>query len=212
MDENRHLSRGESFNERLHNTRQLVSDEAKASKLVKGVLEKEDWTVAAEAPAGRGRIDYLVDTPEGISFGIEVKRLLVMEDLTMKQMANCFEQAAAYASALDLPVFLGPVIITAGTPSETYSGGRICTALAAYNILGGRINIGTLVFFNYSRWKSPFWAMIMRGDLFWTNNTKTRRNRNFQNGFNPKKTTMVKSSGSKKIRESLMGKQDHENT
>mgnify|MGYP005821984917 FL=1 len=188
-----------------------VSSETAAEQLInREVFEKEDWTVEAQASAGEGRknrknrIDYRVDTPEGISFGIEVKRNLVMENVTMKQLAECFEQTAAYTRALDLPVFLGPVITT-GTPSETYSGGTSCTALAAYNILGGRINVGTLVFFNYrySQWKSPFWGMILRGDFFWTSDRNIRERRNFQNGFNPKKTTMVKSSGSKKIREPL---------
>tara|TARA_R110001599_G_scaffold8019_2_gene38536 strand:- start:22 stop:609 length:588 start_codon:yes stop_codon:yes gene_type:complete len=188
--------------------RNNVSSETAAEQLInREVFEKEDWTVEAQASAGEGReaIDYRVDTPEGLSFGIEVKRDLVTGYMTMRQMAEYFEQTAAYTRALDLPVFLGPVITT-GTPSETYAGGTSCTALAAYNILGGRINVGTLVFFNYrySQWKSPFWGMILRGDFFWTSNRKIRERRKFQNGFNPKKTTMVTSSGSKNIRKSLL--------
>jgi len=192
--------------------RNNVSSETAAEQLInREVFEKEDWTVEAQASAGEGlknrknRIDYRVDTPEGLSFGIEVKRDLVMGYMTMRQMAECFEQTAAYTRALDLPVFLGPVITT-GTPSETYAGGTSCTALAAYNILGGRINVGTLVFFNhkYTPWKAPFWGMILRGDFFWTSDRNIRERRNFQNGFNPKKTTMVTSSGSKNIRKSLL--------
>ena len=83
--------------------RNNVSSETAAEQLInREVFEKEDWTVEAQASAGEGReaIDYRVDTPEGLSFGIEVKRDLVTGYMTMRQMAEYFEQTAAYTRAL----------------------------------------------------------------------------------------------------------------
>ena len=175
-----------------------LHDEAGASSWVKGVLDEQKWEYQTEAAAGEGRIDYFVKTPQ-CNFGIEVKRDLFSDNLKMTTMADYFEQAVSYARALEAPVFLGPVIVPNSAPSVTYSGGPTANALAAFNIFGGRVNVGTLVFFNgYSQ---SYWGMILRGGVFWSGHK--REQRGYENGFNPKKLSLVSSTGSKQKRDPL---------
>mgnify|MGYP003647089120 FL=1 len=177
-----------------------LHDEPGASRWVKSVLDEQNWDYQTEAAAGEGRIDYLVKAPQ-CSFGIEVKRDLYSEQLKMTNMADYFEQASSYAKALEVPVFLGPVIVNQSTPSVAYAGGTTADALSAFNIFGGRVNIGTLIYFR-GGYPPSYWAMILRGGLFWSGHPKHRHGFN-EHGFNPKKLSFVSSTGSKKKREPL---------
>ena len=162
-----------------------LHDEPGASRWVKSVLDEQNWDYQTEAAAGEGRIDYLVKAPQ-CSFGIEVKRDLHSEQLTMTNMADYFE---------------GPVIVNQSTPSAAYAGGTTADALSAFNIFGGRVNIGTLIYFR-GGYPPSYWAMILRGGLFWSGHPKHRHGFN-DHGFNPKKLSFVSSTGSKKEREPL---------
>ena len=179
-----------------------LHNEAGASSWVKGVLDEQKWDYQTEAAAGEGRIDYFVKTPR-CNFGIEVKRDLFSENLKMTTMADYFEQAASYARALEVPVFLGPVIVDHSLPSATYIGGTTAKALAAFNIFGGRVNVGTLVFFNGTGKYSPnYWGMILRGGVFWSGNPQGRYGCD-EYGFNSRKLSVVSSTGSKQTRDPL---------
>jgi hypothetical protein len=63
-----------------------------------------------------------------------------------------------------VPVFLGPVM-HAGSNSDLYHGGEKLSSLAALNIFGGHMNVGTLV--NLHSFHNTYWVMILRGGVFW---------------------------------------------
>ncbi len=175
-----------------------LQTEKDASALVADFLRyrvADGWTYETEVDVRGARIDYVVTAPypEGdITFGIEVKRRMHVETLTMTVVADYYEQAAYYAVELDMPVFLGPVISPFTASSSCWTGGTSTTAFAALNIFGGRSNVGTLVQFPYG------WGMVLRGDFFW-HQTKYPQVR----GFNADRLAKAESYGSKRIRRSL---------
>tara|TARA_R110000868_G_C10540742_1_gene734918 strand:+ start:49 stop:618 length:570 start_codon:yes stop_codon:yes gene_type:complete len=145
-------------------------------------------------PDSRKKIDYLVTTEEGIRFGIECKGRMIMgsDGVKARVLANHFEQAAAYAQALQLPVFIGPVWFN-DSPMGAGQGGLKLTALSALNLFGGRMNVGTLLWHDRSPYSS-YWSLSLRGKSFWLNQT----------GFNKAMTKLVTTEGSKKEREDLI--------
>ena len=104
-------------------------------------------------------------------------------------LAGYFEQAAAYAMELDVPVFLGPAI-HAGKKSDLYHGGIKLSSLAALNIFGGRMNVGTLTSL-YSYGDSR-WVMILRGAAFWEYDWLTK-----SYAFNEDRLSVARTNGSK---------------
>ena len=106
-------------------------------------------------------------------------------------LADHFEQAAGYAKDLKMPVFLGPVYYP-GSANSACLGGNTIKPIAALNIFGGRMNVGTLVYrtgFN-SSYNYNNWYLLMRGDYFWEP----------PKGFNESRLTYVVTTGSKKER------------
>jgi hypothetical protein len=139
-------------------------------------------------PNSRGRIDYVVTTDDGLQFGIECKKGLYCGEVgtSAKILAGHFEQAAAYARGLQLPVFVGP-FVTHDNFSGLVQGGQKLTALAALNIFGGRVNVGSLVHHDYD-WGA--WTLILRGHRFWSH----------RYGMQERMNKLVTSQGAKKER------------
>ena len=155
---------------------ELLETEERASAWVRDFIVGNGWDFVPEyeLPSGK-RIDYLVAAEDGsIQFGIECKRRMSYlrwdehgfrgEGMKAATLAGYFEQAAAYALELDVPVFLGPAIY-AGSKSDLYRGGNNLSSLAALNIFGGHMNVGTLV--NLRSYHNTCWVMILRGAAFW---------------------------------------------
>lgn len=149
---------------------------------------REQWQTASG-----NLIDFLVKAPYNgghIFFGVECKKDM-NTSTAATTFADHFEQAAAYAKDLKMPVFLGPVYYP-GNASSACLGGHTIKSIAALNIFGGRMNVGTLVYrtgfnptYNYNNW-----YLLMRGDYFWEP----------PRGFNESRLTYVVSTGSKKER------------
>ena len=143
-------------------------------------------------PNSRGRIDYVVTTDEGLQFGIECKKNLFHEDkvgMSARVLAGHFEQAAAYARDLQMPVFIGPFVAPVSLMGAT-GGGLKLTSLAALNIFGGRVNVGTLLHHNY---RAGSWSLILRGQRFWSE----------YEGMQERMNKLVVSKGAKKERVQL---------
>ena len=162
------------------------------AKFLQGQVSNAGWQYEKQytIPGTNKRIDYLVTTDE-LRFGIECKAKLTPSSEGMKAAAlvSHFEQAAAYANALGMPVFLGPVVFP-DSPSAAVQGGLQLSSLAALNLFGGRINVGTLLYHDYYR---PFWTLSLRGQSFWKQGS----------GFSTTVNKFVTSTGSKKERRDL---------
>jgi hypothetical protein len=131
------------------------------------------------------RIDFVVELPNMSRYKIGIECKKSMDETTNATvLANYLEQAHGYARDLEMPVFLGPVV-TAWSPSECYHGSHKLSAMAALNIFGGRINVGTVV--KQVRYSGTRWFVVYRGALLWDS----------QKGVNEKKTFLVTSTGSK---------------
>jgi hypothetical protein len=180
---------------------QLLATEETASEVVRQLIVLNDWQYEPEyeLPSGK-RIDYLVAARDGnIQFGIECKRRMSYsyddygDGMNAKTLADYFEQAAAYAGELEVPVFLGPVLHYGTGKSELYRGGTEMSSLAALNIFGGRLNVGTLVNMR-SCWRT-YWLMILRGATFWGYDWKADAH-----VFNEDRLSVARVSGAKKKR------------
>ena len=172
----------------------VLDTEEKASEVVREFIVGNNWDFVPEYQMPNGkRIDYLVAAEDGsIQFGIECKRRMSEAyDGGMKAtvLADHFEQAAAYAKELDVPVFLGP-IMHYGRKSDLYHGGIKLSSLAALNIFGGRMNVGTLTSL-YSYGDSR-WVMILRGAAFWEYDWLTK-----SYAFNEARLSVARTNGSK---------------
>lgn len=138
-------------------------------------------------------IDFLVKAPHDgghIFFGVECKKDM-NTSTAATTLADHFEQAAGYAKDLKMPVFLGPVYYP-GSANSACLGGNTIKPIAALNIFGGRMNVGTLVYrtgFN-SNYNYNNWYLLMRGDYFWEP----------PKGFNDSRLNYVVTTGSKKER------------
>lgn len=152
----------------------------------------DGWTYEKQyrIPDTRKTIDYLV-TAGDLRFGIECKAKLTPESEGMKAkaLADHLEQAVGYSRSLELPVFIGPVIFP-DSLSAAVSGGRELSSLAALNLFGGRVNVGTLIYHAYG-WGQ--WTLCLRGRSFWQKRT----------GFSDTVNKLVVSEGSKKERRDL---------
>jgi hypothetical protein len=167
-----------------------LDEESGASAWVKSMIGEQGWDFEPEVMCGdpRTRVDYMVHAGTGREFGIEVKRRIHAESLTMHEAANYMEQAASYARLLDVPVFVGPII--SNSRGYHFSGGTNTSALAAFHIFGGRVNVGSLMFFNDTNWSPSCWALMLRGKKIWTS----------ADGWEST-LAMVRSNGSSKVRE-----------
>ena len=165
-------SRTDGLKRMVEVSNQLLATEETASEIIRELIVANGWQYESEyeLPSGK-RIDYLVAAEDGnIQFGIECKRRMSYsyeygEEMSAKTLADHFQQAVAYAEELEVPVFLGPVLHDGGRKSDLYRGGSNMSSLAALNIFGGRLNVGTLVNM-HSRWRT-YWLMILRGAAFW---------------------------------------------
>lgn len=143
------------------------------------------------------KIDFVVELPHkaGYKIGVECKKdLHFATNATV--LAGYLEQAIGYARDLEMPVFLGPVVSDA-SPSTHYQGGHSLSSIAALNIFGGRVNVGTLV--KQHRYGGVFWFAIYRGGILWD----SRRMWEPTQGVNESKTFLVTSTGSKAERTSM---------
>tara|TARA_R110002167_G_scaffold98206_2_gene258684 strand:- start:2197 stop:2790 length:594 start_codon:yes stop_codon:yes gene_type:complete len=189
---------GHVLNEWEYLRRNGLDQESSAEKFIECYFlshrVREGWKYQKQykIPDSRKKIDYLVTTEEGISFGIECKAKMIMglDGVKARVLANHFEQAAAYAQSLKLPVFIGPVWFDS-SPSGAGSGGQVLTALSALNLFGGRMNVGTLLWHDYGY--SNYWSLSLRGKSFWLHQT----------GFVKAMTKLVTTEGSKKERKDL---------
>ena len=183
---------------------ELLETEERASAWVRDFIVGNGWDFVPEyeLPSGK-RIDYLVAAEDGgIQFGIECKRRMSYlhrdergfrgEDMKAAMLAGYFEQAAAYAMELDVPVFLGPVMHS-GRKSDLYRGGNNLSSLAALNIFGGHMNVGTLV--NLHSFRNTHWVMILRGAAFWGYDWSTK-----SYAFNEKRLSVARTTGPKRER------------
>tara|TARA_R110000751_G_scaffold137842_1_gene241354 strand:- start:3546 stop:4205 length:660 start_codon:yes stop_codon:yes gene_type:complete len=176
---------------------ELLETEERASAWVRDFIVGNGWDFVPEyeLPSGK-RIDYLVAAEDGsIQFGIECKRRMSYfhgEGMKAAMLAGYFEQAAAYAMELDVPVFLGPAIY-AGSKSDLYRGGNNLSSLAALNIFGGHMNVGTLV--NLHSFRDTYWVMILRGAAFWGYDWGLK-----DYAFNEDRLSVARTNGSKSER------------
>jgi len=181
-----------------------INTEEQASAWVHDFIVGNGWDFVPEyeMPSGK-RIDYLVSAEDGsIQFGIECKRRMSYllrdehgfrrEGMKAAVLAGYFEQAAAYAMELDVPVFLGPAI-HAGRKGDLYRGGTKLSSLAALNIFGGHMNVGTLV--NLHSYHNTYWVMILRGAAFWGYDWHLK-----EYAFNEKRLSVARTNGSKSER------------
>ena len=172
---------------RYAKTPPVQKSEREHSEDLRKFFYKNGWEYREQWPTKSGNvIDFLVKAPHNgghIFFGIECKK-----DMNTQTHATIFAdhlvQAAGYAKDLKMPVFLGPVYFH-GSPMSACLGGHSVTSIAALNIFGGRMNVGTLIF----RQGNGDDYLMMRGDVFWDSR-----------GFNDNRLSYVVSTGSKKLR------------
>lgn len=184
---------------KLIDPRSLLS-ESDCSQLLREFFQAQGWEYREEyeIKGSYKRIDFVVKAPHGdghIFFGVECKKDL-SNDTNITVLADYLEQAAAYSKALDMPVFLGPVL-NGGMVAGLASGGHHVEALNSLCIFGGRFNVGMLsnqmYVWGYGANKDVKYGLILRGGYFWDR----------ASGFNEKRLNMVCSTGSKKERKPL---------
>ena len=171
--------------------------EAETSEKLRSFFDSKGWEYKPEWVIEKSGkiIDYLVKAPyDGghIFFGVECKKDLLTAKAT--ELADYLEQASSYSRDLDMPVFLAPVFCGA-SPSNFYGGGTNLSAISAFNIFGGRFNVGMLIK-QIRYWggeEHTYGFMILRGGLFWDD----------RHGFNLKRLNMVCSTGSAKERKDI---------
>jgi len=179
-----------------------IATEAEASEVIRGLALEAEWVYEEQYKLPNGKkIDFLVSVEgegELLQFGIECKPQLhtaYERGTNVTKLASYFEQCAAYARELNLPVFLGPYVIEgAWTPS----GGIRLDSMDAFNLFAGRVNVGTLACSTYPPYHHyDFWALVLRGKRMW-------RSEGHKAGYNTDVATMVTSQGAKKERESIL--------
>ena len=182
--------------------RNPFTTEEECSAFLRDQFKQRGWKYKEQFKTSSNKaIDFLIKARHNggyIFFGVECKK--DMDELTpATTFADHFEQARAYAQDLKMPVFVGP-IFTRADPSGSYKGGAEISAIAGFNIFGGRSNVGSLIFqvdWNNDRLVRAQYA-IMRGDIFWSSDKNNRHT--CENGFNPKRLNVVSTTGSKRER------------
>lgn len=173
----------------LYSSTYGIHTEKEATETLKDFLVSQNWQFREQYRTKTGKlIDFLVKAPyqDGyIFFGVECKRR-INDETHATELADYMEQACFYSRELNLPVFVGPVL-SHKRGHELCKGGDELRSIAALNIFGGRLNVGTIVrsvcINNYRPIK---WQMVLRGAMFWTE----------EYGFNPERLQMVCSDGS----------------
>ena len=188
-----------------------IATEEDASKVIRRLALEVGWECEEQYKLPNGKkIDFLMTVAhtanfqKSFQFGVECKPRLSIEHkrgLNVTNLAAHFEQCAAYARELNLPVFLGPYL-TSG--AYTPVGGTTVRSMDAFNLFGGRVNVGTLAYSAYNRLRSTqvdeeasFWALILRGKRMW-------RSSGYKAGYHTDVATLVTSQGSKKERKSIL--------
>ena len=189
-----------------------IATEKDASKVIRQLALNVGWGCEEQYKLPNGtKIDFLMTAPlnrlvggTSFQFGIECKPCLSLEHkrgLNVTNLAAHFEQCVGYARELNLPVFLGPYL-TSG--AYTPSGGTTVRSMDAFNLFGGRVNVGTLAYSEYNLRRSiqvdeeaSFWALVLRGKRMW-------RSSGYKSGYHTDVATLVTSQGSKKERESIL--------
>jgi hypothetical protein len=173
-----------------------ITTEKDAAETLKRVFTLQDWEFKEQYETKNNKlIDFVVKAryADGyIFFGVECKRRLT-DTISANELADYLEQASAYSRDLNMPVFIGPVM-SYKRGHDLCCGGDRFSSISAFNIFGGRLNVGMLVFNPYmSAYRRSRWSMIMRGNEFW----------NTEKGFNSSRLYMVSSKGSKQERTPL---------
>lgn len=175
----------------LHN----VNTEARASQLLRDFFASTSWEYREQyLTKNNGVIDFVVKAPHQdgyIFFGVECKRQLCNET-NATELADHMEQAQAYSKNLNMPIFLGPVL-TPDMGSSLWLGGHKMSSIAALNIFGGRVNVGTIIRTQRDEYVTPRWCMVLRGDYFLA----------YDGRFNSARINMVSTTNSKKQREPM---------
>lgn len=174
-----------------------IGTEAKASQVLRDFFTSMGWGYREQYPTkSNGAIDFLVKAPyQGgyIFFGVECKRQL-HNGTRATELADYLEQAQAYSKDLNLPVFIGPFMTDMRGDALWAGGSKDIAALAAFNIFGGRSNVGTIVC-SKSRRNTPHygWCIVLRGNYFLS----------YEGQFNPDRVVMVSTVNSSKKREPI---------
>lgn len=145
-----------------------------------GVQFAREWRTDA------GRIDFVLLDGDRPAIGVEVKKGL-RGCSNLKEFTDPFEQAAAYAASLQVPVMLAPIIVRDASPRHVGHGGTPIDAYKTISIFAGRVNVGGLFFDPRGEW-----AMMMRGVPIWSSRGQS----------NPDAMRFVTSTNSKKTRAS----------
>ena len=169
---------------------QGIETEKNAVEMLKDLIVSQGWDFREQYETKSGKlIDFVIKAPYSgghIFFGVECKRR-TNDETHATELADYLEQAAAYSRDLDMPVFVGPVLSNS-RGCQLYQGGSELKSLAAFNIFGGRFNVGAIVRNPpMNRISHSEWSIVLRGDMFWETET----------GFNPQRLHMVCSKGSK---------------
>ena len=173
----------------------MFNTEKEAVEMVRSFLDAYQWEYKEQYQTKSGKaIDFFVKAPHDggfIFFGIEVKKDL-SDTTNATILADYLEQARAYSADLDAPVFLAPAL-QMGT-ADLMLGGQNLQAMAALCIFGGRMNVGVMARTDryYRGYSEVEWKFVLRAGVFWKHNE-----------FNPKRLTMVSSTGSKKERRNI---------
>ena len=183
-----------------------IATEKDASEVIRCLALNANWVCKEQYKLPNGKIiDFLMTYEEGnkpLQFGIECKPRLHFSyerGLHVTTLASYFEQCAAYARELNIPVFLGPYFIDG---AYLPAGGTKPRSMDAFNLFGGRVNVGTLAYSYYRYKKHNFWALILRGRRMW-------RSSGHKAGYNVDVATIVTSQGSKKEREPILTSANH---
>jgi hypothetical protein len=173
-----------------------VSTEARAAQVLRDFFTSMGWEYKEQYPTkSNGLIDFVVKAlhQDGhIFFGVECKRQL-HDETAATELADYLEQAQAYSRDLNMPVFIGPFMSEKRGDSLWQGGSKNLTAVASFNIFGGRSNVGTIVHSKYSTYTASQWCIVLRGNYFLS----------YDGQFNPSRLTMVDTVNSNKKRKPM---------
>ena len=160
--------------------------ERDASDFLRAIFDRNKFHYATEWPTGYGRIDFVLRNETGKPvLGIECKPRLTGSS-NLREFTDAFEQAVAYANALQVPVLLAPILVDCANPLTVCHGGHQIAAYKTISIFAGRVNVGGMFFDPRGRW-----SMALRGVAVATHR---------EDSFKPDALRFVESTNSKKLR------------